>query len=94
MLDKYEHRGLSVLAINLEPAQRQQVLSLLAATGIRFTPLESDWAWAQKEYSVDGTPEAMLVDQQGRIMFRPSVHDAETRSILERQVEALLTRPQ
>jgi hypothetical protein len=94
VLDKYENRGLSVLAINLEPAQRQQVLPLLAATGIRFTPLESDWAWAQKEYGVEGTPEAMLLDQQGRIMFRPTVHDAETRAILERQVEALLTRPQ
>ena len=92
MLDKFESRGLTVLAINLEPAQRQQVLPLLKATGITFTPLESDWAWAEKEYGVDGTPAAMLIDPQGRIMFRPSVHDAETRMILERQIDALLAR--
>ena len=92
MLDKYEPRGLTVLAINLEPAQRQAVLPLLAASGIRFIPLESDWAWAQKEYGVEGTPEALLLDEQGRIMFKPAVHDAETRMILERQIYALLAR--
>ena len=94
MLDKFESRGLTVLAINLEPAQRASVLPLLAATGIHFVPLESDWTWAEKEYGVTGTPEAMLLDQQGRIMFRPEVHDAGTRAILERQIEALLLRGQ
>jgi len=93
VLDKYESRGLTVLAINLETAQRQSVLPLLAATGIRFVPLESDWPWAEKEYGVTGTPESMLLDEDGRIMFRPSVRDAETRVLLERQVEALLSRP-
>ena len=92
VLDKYESRGLTVLAINLEPAQRASVLPLLGATGIHFVPLESDWTWAEKEYGVQGTPEAMLLDQDGRIMFRPSVHDAETRMMLERQIDALLSR--
>jgi len=82
-----------VLAINLEPAQRQQVRPLLAAMGIGFEPLESDWAWAEKAYGVTGTPETALIDQQGRIMFKPAVHDAATRIVLERQVEALLNRP-
>jgi hypothetical protein len=92
VLDKYESRGLNVLAINLEPTQREQVAPLLSATGIRFILAESDWAWAEKEFGVTGTPESMLLDEQGRIMFRPSVHDTETRLILERQVEALLSR--
>jgi len=92
VFDKYESRGLRVLAINLEPTQRASVLPLLASMGITFTPLESDWPWADQNYGVDGTPEAMLLDQQGRIMFRPAVHDAETRAMLERQVEALLNR--
>ena len=81
-----------MIAVNLEPAQRQQVLPLLAATGITFNPVESDWAWAQQVYAVEGTPEAFLLDREGRIMFRPAVHDAETRLTLERQIEALLTR--
>ena len=72
--------------------QRDAVLPLMAAMGIRFVPLDSDWAWAEKAYGVMGTPAAFLIDQEGRIMFRPEVHDAETRMVLERQVEALLTR--
>jgi hypothetical protein len=81
-----------VLAINLEPMQREQVMPLLAAMGIRFVPLESDWPWAQKNYDVQGTPATALIDAQGRIMFRPAVHDAASRIVLERQVEALLER--
>ena len=92
VLDKYESRGFTVLAINLEPAQRQSVPPLLAAMGIRFVPLESDWTWADQQYGVQGTPEALVVDAEGRIMFRPQVHDTATRMVLERQVEALLNR--
>lgn len=93
MFEKFENRNFTVLAINLEPTQRQSVLPLLAAMGIPgFVPLESDWTWSEKAYGVDGTPELALVDQQGRIMFHPSVHDTATRITLERQIEALLNR--
>ena len=92
MLEKFESRGLAVLAINCEPAQRKSVLPLLEAMRITFVPVESDWTWAEQQYGVTGTPEAVLVDQHGRIMFTPSVHDADTRIGLERQVEALLNR--
>ena len=92
MFEKYQSRGLNVLAINLEPTQHASVLPLLAAMGITFVSLESDWPWAEEHYSVQGTPEALLLDRQGRIMFKPVVHDAETQAMLERQVEALLNR--
>jgi hypothetical protein len=82
-----------VLAINLEPAQRQSVLPLLAAMRVGFVPLESDWEWAAAHYDVQGTPSNALIDQRGRIVFRPDVHDTRTRIVLERQVEALLDRP-
>jgi hypothetical protein len=81
-----------VLAVNLEPAQRQSVLPLLAAMRVGFVPLESDWAWAESNYGVQGTPSNALIDGQGRIVFKPDVHDTATRIVLERQVEALLDR--
>ena len=71
VFEKFESRGLAVLAINCEPSQRKSVLPLLAAMGIKFVPVESDWAWAEQQYGVTGTPEALLIDQQGRIMFKP-----------------------
>jgi hypothetical protein len=81
-----------VLAINLEPSQRQSVLPLLAALRVGFVPLESDWAWAEKHYAVQGTPSTALIDAQGRMVFRPEVHDTASRIVLEHQVEALLGR--
>ena len=91
VLEKFETRGLAVLAINLEPTQRKSVLPLLTAMGVEFVPVESDWTWAEQQYGVTGTPEALLIDQLGRIMFKPSVHNADTRIGLEGQVEALLS---
>jgi hypothetical protein len=81
-----------VLAINVEPTQQQSVLPLMTAMGITFVPLESDWPWAEKAFGVTGTPASFLVDQAGRVMFKPEVHDAATRIALEQQVEALLNR--
>jgi len=81
-----------VLAINVEPEQRDLVGKVMTALGVRFVPLQSDWQWAEQNYGVKGTPETALVDQQGRIMFKPHVHDAETRAVLAREVEALLNR--
>ena len=92
MLEKFAGRGFTVLAINLEPAQRQSVLPLLRAMRVGFVPLESDWSWAQKAYGVDGTPATALIDAQGRIMFKPAVHDNASRMMFEREVQALLDR--
>lgn len=68
------------------------MLPLLAAMRVGFVPLESDWTWAEKQYQVQGTPATALIDQQGRVMFRPEVHDDASRVVLEREVEALLGR--
>jgi hypothetical protein len=81
-----------VLAINVEAEQRSLVNKVMAALGVGFVPLQSDWQWAEQNYGVKSTPETALIDQQGRIMFRPHVHDAETRGVLAREVEALLNR--
>jgi len=93
VFEKYERQGFTVLAVNVETAQRQLVLPIMKVLGVDFVPLDSDWTWAEKNYGVLGTPDTALVDQQGRIMFKPHVHDAETRAVLEREVEALLRRP-
>jgi hypothetical protein len=68
------------------------VQPLIAAMRVGFVPLESSWEWAEKHYQVQGTPATALIDQQGRIMFRPEVHDDASRRLLEREVEVLLGR--
>ena len=88
----YQDRGFTVLAINVEPEQRGLVVPVMMALGVGFLPLQSDWKWAEEHYAVTDTPDTALVDQKGRIMFKPHVHDAETRGVLAREVEALLNR--
>ena len=92
VFEMYRDRGFTVLAINVEPEQRRLVAPVMTALGVDLVPLQSDWTWAEQNYGVKGTPETALVDQQGRIMFKPHVHDAETRGVLAREVEALLNR--
>lgn len=92
VFEQYRDRGFTVLAINVEPDQRRLVVPVMSALGVGFVPLQSDWKWAEQNYGVNATPAAMLLDQQGRIMFKPHVHDAETREVLAREVEALLNR--
>ena len=92
VFDMYQGRGFTVLAINVEPEQRRLVAPVMTALGVGFVPLQGDWKWAEQNYGVKGTPDTALVDQQGRIMFKPHVHDAETRGVLAREVEALLNR--
>ena len=94
MFEKFESRGFTVLSINVEPEQRALAIPVMAALGVRFTPVNGDWKWAEDNYGVKGTPDTALVDQQGRIMFKPHVHDAETEAMLEGEIEALLSRPQ
>jgi hypothetical protein len=88
----YRDRGFTVLAINVEPEQRSLVTKVMTSLGVEFVPLQSDWKWAEQNYGVKATPDTALIDQQGRIMFKPHVHDAETRGVLAREVEALLNR--
>ena len=92
MFETYQNRGFTVLAINVEPEQRRLVTKVMTALGVGFVPLQSDWQWAEHNYGVKGTPDTALVDQQGRIMFKPHVDDAETRDVLAREVDALLSR--
>ena len=93
MLDKYKDRGLTVLAINVEPGQNALVLPVMKGLGVTFVPLESDWKWAEQQCGVQATPDARLLDEQGRIMFKSAVHDAASEAVFASQVEALLNRP-
>ena len=92
VFEMYRDLGFTVLAINVEPEQRRLVAPVMTALGVGFVSLQGDWKRAEQNYGVKGTPDTALVDQQGRIMFKPHVHDAETRGVLAREVEALLNR--
>jgi hypothetical protein len=60
--------------------------------GITFVPLEATGRGPSRTTACRARPNRCFSINRGGIMFKPAVHDAETRVMLERQVEALLNR--
>lgn len=91
MVDKYASRGFAILSINVVPEEEEFVLPFMKGNDYGFLPLKSNWDWAKKTYNVIEAPTNFLIDAQGRIIFRPQVHDAESQRTLELEIESLLT---
>jgi hypothetical protein len=72
------------------PEEDQFVLPFLQGNGYGFVGLKGGKDVAQKTYKVFGSPTNLLLDEQGRIIFRPRVHDAESQMSLELEIESLL----
>jgi len=87
LLEKFEGRGFTVLAVNYAPAERYAVAPLMQANRYTFTVLQAPEGWT----STMRLPENSLVDQLGRVVFLPDFTDAEGMRVAEREVEWLLT---
>ena len=93
MLERYRDRNFVILALNVVEDQNAFVLPLFDTKGYQFIPLKSSWKWAEENFGVKGTPANFLIDDRGRIMFKPEpAHDVRNREALAQQVEALLQR--
>ncbi len=93
VLDKYKDRGFVILALNVYPQEDDMVMPYLRNNAFTFRPLKTDTDWAEKSYGARGFPSNYLVDQDGRIVFKPGVirGEREQRSF-ELQIEMLLDR--
>jgi thiol-disulfide isomerase/thioredoxin len=91
MLEKYKNQGLAVIAINIEPAQDDFVLSLLKGNKLDFISAQGDKK-VSTEYDVGGVPDNFLIGADGRIWFHSSwpITDSSKQRSLELQVESLL----
>jgi hypothetical protein len=91
VLEKYKNQGLTVIAINIEPAQDDFVLSLLKGNKLDFIPAQDDKK-VSMEYDVGGLPDNFLIGADGRIWFHPTwpITDSSKQRSLELQVESLL----
>lgn len=70
----------------------QEVLSYFRDNKYDFPSLKCKLEWAEKTLSIRNMPSNLLVDQRGKTVFRPVVHDAQSQRSLELMVEALLSR--
>jgi hypothetical protein len=71
LLDRYESRGFVILAINIAPDESARVLPFLKNGAYRFVPLSPPAGWAKDVYGVEGAPTNMLLDPEGRVVFKP-----------------------
>ncbi|HWR34582.1 MAG TPA: redoxin domain-containing protein [Clostridia bacterium] len=90
-LQKFSSRGFTILAINTKPDEDNKVKDIMKKYD--FIPLKSPHGkWAQETYKVTGTPANFLLDGQGRVIFRPFIHDSQSLRVFEREIEELLGR--
>jgi thiol-disulfide isomerase/thioredoxin len=91
ILTKYRSKGLVIVSPNVMPAQDALVLPYMNAMHFGFIPVHGSEEWASKAYGARGYPANYLIDQQGRIVYKPGViRDAGAQRTLELQIEAVL----
>jgi hypothetical protein len=56
-----------------------------------FVPLRGNVEFAEKEFGASGYPTNVLIDTEGRIVFKPGVIRGDEVRKLELQIEALLS---
>ena len=93
VLDKYRGRGFEILSLNVLPEEKDFVTPYLSKNHFSFRALETTTEWAEKTYAARGFPTNVLVDAEGRIIFRPGIirSPREQRSF-ELQIESLLKK--
>lgn len=92
-LNKYRPQGFEVLLINILPKEDHLAVSTLTDRKNDFISLKIPAEkWAQTEYGVTGTPVNYLLDEEGRIIFRPRVDNFAGQRLLETEIEMLLSR--
>jgi thiol-disulfide isomerase/thioredoxin/Tfp pilus assembly protein PilF len=91
VLDKYADRGFAILSINVMAEERDLVVPYFTKNRFGFRPVEATAEWAELAFGVRGFPTNLLVDADGRIVFRPGiVRSPREQRTLELQVESLL----
>lgn len=93
LVEKYGPRGFTIVTINTQPDEQDRGISLMARRKYDFINLQAPREnWAREQYSVVGSPTNYLLDNRGRIMFRPSLYDDASHHTAGLEIEELLQR--
>lgn len=90
VLAKYGPDKFVILAVNVHPEEDKFVLPYINGNNFDFIPLRGSEVFAAKEFQARGYPTNLLIDAQGRIVFKPGVISGDALRKLELQIEALL----
>ena len=90
VLEKYGPDRFVILSVNVHPEEDSYVLPYMNGKKWGFVPLRSNTEFAEKEFGASGYPTNLLIDTEGRIVFKPGVIRGDDVRKLELQIEALL----
>jgi thiol-disulfide isomerase/thioredoxin len=88
--EKYGPERFVILAVNVHPEEDDYVLPYMKGKKFDFVPLRSNVEFAEREFGARGYPTNLLIDTEGRIVFKPGVIRGDEVRKLELQIEALL----
>jgi tetratricopeptide (TPR) repeat protein len=91
MLDKYGPQGLTIITINIYPPE--DAIAAIITSHYGFISLRvPDDEWAARANKIDRTPTDILIDRQGRALFRPAFWGYDPQHTFELEIEAILGR--
>lgn len=89
MLDKYGTQGLTLITINVRPAQDAIAAVLMGRYG--FVALRApDNQWALNQHHIDTTPTNILIDRRGRALYHSAFWGFDPQHTFELTVQILL----
>lgn len=93
IVQRFSGQPFKVLALNTHPREADKVKPFLEKNGYEFLALQTPGEeWSKQTYGVIGTPANFLIDQQGRVVAQPRLHNTETEERLSMLIEQLLKR--
>jgi thiol-disulfide isomerase/thioredoxin/Tfp pilus assembly protein PilF len=80
-----------ILAVNIEPTEDTAVLPLFKNLRVDFIPLKSPTGgWAEVTFDIHAAPVNMLIDQGGRLVFKPELGSSYAQKDLEHSISELV----
>lgn len=90
---KYQSRDVVFLSINIVRSQDDMVQPIWKKLGLSFTVLRMpDDEWAKTQYNMYSAPANMLLDSEGRILFKPTAESHVEQKKLEEEIDMLLAQ--
>ncbi len=91
IVDKYERKGLVVLAVNIVASQNDLVGPLLEDGRYTFTALKGT-PEVKKAYGVTGAPTEFLIDPKGYIAAKVRLNSDEREARVGKMIEELMEK--
>jgi thiol-disulfide isomerase/thioredoxin len=89
---RFQHSGLSVLAINAFDNQQPRAASDLQRMGYSFIGLAGNRKLSEQAYEVRGYPSTFFIGPRGNVLFKIHVWDVATRRSADAAVKFMLTQ--